>query len=107
MTKADLADLIHEKLSCQKKEAVELLDLTLGILKEAIATEGHVKISGFGNFVGAEEGRPYRKEPADRGNHHHFVTESSYVQAERNIEESNQSKAIDTGRSAFTTHHYS
>ncbi|MFZ4859770.1 MAG: integration host factor subunit alpha [Desulfuromonadaceae bacterium] len=51
MTKADLADLIHEKLSCQKKEAVELLDLTLGILKEAIATEGHVRISGFGNLV--------------------------------------------------------
>lgn len=47
MTKVDLADLIHEKLSCQKKEAVELLDLTLEILKEAIATEGHVKISGF------------------------------------------------------------
>jgi integration host factor subunit alpha len=51
MTKADLADLIHEKLSCQKKEAVELLELTLEILKETIATEGHVKINGFGNFV--------------------------------------------------------
>lgn len=51
MTKADLADLIHERLSCQKREAVELVDLTLDILKEAIATEGHVKISGFGNFV--------------------------------------------------------
>ena len=51
MTKADLADLIHEKLSCQKREAVGLLDLTLEILKEAIATEGHVKISGFGNFM--------------------------------------------------------
>jgi integration host factor subunit alpha len=34
-----------------KKEAVELLDLTLEILKEAIATEGHEKIGGFGNFV--------------------------------------------------------
>lgn len=51
MTKADLANLIHEKISCQKREAVELVDLTLEILKEAIATEGHVKISGFGNFV--------------------------------------------------------
>ena len=51
MTKADLADIIHERLSCQKKEAIELVDLTLDILKEAIASEGHVKISGFGNFV--------------------------------------------------------
>lgn len=51
MTKADIADKIHERLACHKKEAVELLDLTLEVLKEAIATEGHVKISGFGNFV--------------------------------------------------------
>jgi len=51
MTKADLADLVQEKLSCQKKHAVELVDLTLDILKDAIATEGHVKVSGFGNFV--------------------------------------------------------
>ncbi|HEY6874203.1 MAG TPA: integration host factor subunit alpha [Geobacteraceae bacterium] len=51
MTKADLADKVYERLSCQKKEAVELVELTLDILKEAIATEGHVKISGFGNFV--------------------------------------------------------
>ena len=51
MTKADLADLVQEKLSCQKKEAIELVDLALEILKDAIATEGHVKISGFGNFV--------------------------------------------------------
>lgn len=51
MTKADLAEKIYERLSCQKKEAVELVDLTLDILKEAIATEGHAKISGFGNFV--------------------------------------------------------
>lgn len=51
MTKADLADKIQEKLSCHKKEAVELVELTLDILKDAIATEGNVKISGFGNFV--------------------------------------------------------
>lgn len=51
MTKADLAEIIYERLTCQKKEAVELVDLVMGILKEAIATEGHVKISGFGNFM--------------------------------------------------------
>lgn len=51
MTKADLADRIQEKISCQKKEAVELVELVMETLKAAIATEGHVKISGFGNFV--------------------------------------------------------
>ena len=35
----------------RKKEAVELVELVAETLKEAIATEGHVKISGFGNFV--------------------------------------------------------
>jgi integration host factor subunit alpha len=51
MTKADLVEKVYERLSCQKKEAVELVDLTLDILKEAIATDGLVKISGFGNFT--------------------------------------------------------
>lgn len=51
MTKADLADLVQEKLNCNKNVAIDCVEHTLEILKEAIATEGHVKISGFGNFV--------------------------------------------------------
>jgi integration host factor subunit alpha len=51
MTKADLAEKIYEGLSCQKKEAIELVELVMETLKEAIATEGNVKLSGFGNFV--------------------------------------------------------
>ena len=51
MTKADLAEKIYEKLSCTKDEAFDLVELTLETLKEAIAKEGHVKISGFGNFI--------------------------------------------------------
>jgi integration host factor subunit alpha len=49
MTRADLADKIQESISCQKKEALELVDLALEILKEAIAIEEHMKIRGFGN----------------------------------------------------------
>ena len=35
----------------QRKDADELVELVMETLKEAIATEGHVKINGFGNFV--------------------------------------------------------
>lgn len=51
MTKADLADILNEKLSYSKKEAIDLVELTLEVFKAAIVTEGQVKISGFGNFV--------------------------------------------------------
>ena len=55
MTKADLAEILYEKLSFNKKEAVDLVELVMETLKEAIATEGHVKIHGFGNFVVREK----------------------------------------------------
>jgi integration host factor subunit alpha len=51
MTKADIAEKVYEKLSCTKDEAFDLVELTLETLKEAIAKEGHVKITGFGNFT--------------------------------------------------------
>jgi integration host factor subunit alpha len=51
MTKADLAEKVYEKLSCTKEEAFDLVELTLETLKEAIIKEGHVKITGFGNFA--------------------------------------------------------
>jgi integration host factor subunit alpha len=51
MTKADLGEKVYKKLSCTKDEAFDLVELTLEVLKEAIAKEGHVKIAGFGNFV--------------------------------------------------------
>jgi integration host factor subunit alpha len=50
MTKVDLAEILNERHSYNKKEAIELVELTLDILKDAITTEGHLKISGFGNF---------------------------------------------------------
>jgi integration host factor subunit alpha len=51
MTKADIADKVYEKLGCSKEQAYDLVELTLEMLKQAITKEGHVKISGFGNFV--------------------------------------------------------
>ena len=51
MTKADIVDNVSNKLGCTKDDAYDLVELTLETLKEAIAKEGHVKITGFGNFV--------------------------------------------------------
>ncbi len=51
MTKADLAEKVCKGLSCTKNEAFDLVELTLETLKQAIVTEGKVKIGGFGNFV--------------------------------------------------------
>lgn len=51
MTKADLTGKIQEKISCQKKEAVELMEFVIETLKDTITAAGHAKISGFGNFV--------------------------------------------------------
>jgi integration host factor subunit alpha len=51
MTKADIVDIVSNKLGCTKDDAYDLVELTLETLKDAIAREGLVKISGFGNFV--------------------------------------------------------
>jgi integration host factor subunit alpha len=63
MTKADIAERVSEKLSCTKNEAFDMVELTLETLKEAIAREGHVKISGFGNFVVKEKAARRGRNP--------------------------------------------
>jgi integration host factor subunit alpha len=54
LTKADLADLIHEYLNrgnnYSKKECLDLVDQVFEVTKRAIVDEGKLKLSGFGNF---------------------------------------------------------
>lgn len=63
MTKADLVDKVYENLKCTKDEAFDLVQLTLEVLKEAIATEGKVKIGGFGNFTVRKKGDRKGRNP--------------------------------------------
>ena len=55
MTKADLADKIHERLyylnGATKKECGDLTDLVFEVMKRAIVEEGKLKVAGFGNFA--------------------------------------------------------
>lgn len=62
MTKADLAQAICERVGAySKKEAAELVDLTLEVMRSALERGSSVKISGFGHFALRSKGpRPGR-----------------------------------------------
>jgi integration host factor subunit alpha len=51
MTKADLVDLIYERVGLSKREAGEVVEAVFAIIRGALRKSGKVKISGFGTFV--------------------------------------------------------
>ena len=61
MRKADLATEIYEKVGVSKKEAADLVELVLDMIKGVLQKAESFKIAGFGNFVvrskGARKGR--------------------------------------------------
>jgi integration host factor subunit alpha len=63
MTKSELAEKVYEKLSCTKNEACDLVEQALETLKKSIIDKGHVKISGFGNFVVREKAARRGRNP--------------------------------------------
>lgn len=55
--------IFYEKLSCTKDEAFDLVQLTLEVLMVAIATEGKVKIGGFGSLMVRERAARRGRNP--------------------------------------------
>ena len=51
MKKADIANELYDKIGISKKEALDIVELILGTLKESLKGGETVKIAGFGNFV--------------------------------------------------------
>ena len=51
MTKADLVDVVYERVGYSKKEAVTVVEELFAIIREGLCAGGKVKISGFGSFV--------------------------------------------------------
>jgi integration host factor subunit alpha len=51
MTKADLVELIYERIGLSKKEAGEIVEAVFAIIKDRLRDGEKVKISGFGTFV--------------------------------------------------------
>lgn len=50
LTKADLADRLHEEVGLNKREAKELVELFFEEIRDALENDQPVKLSGFGNF---------------------------------------------------------
>ncbi len=52
MTKADLVEIVHEKIGgLSKKEAQEIVESIFETMKMNLQAGEKIKISGFGNFV--------------------------------------------------------
>ena len=50
MTKKNLAEKIHTTLCLSKKEALDMLEGVLSIMKDTLESGDKIKIAGFGTF---------------------------------------------------------
>ncbi len=50
LTKADLAEKLHEELGLNKREVKDIVELFFSEIRVALESGNQVKISGFGNF---------------------------------------------------------
>ncbi|MCG8466187.1 MAG: integration host factor subunit alpha [Xanthomonadales bacterium] len=50
LTKADLANCLHEEVGLNKREAKEFVDAYFELIRITLEQGEHVKLSGFGNF---------------------------------------------------------
>jgi integration host factor subunit alpha len=55
MTKADLVRVVYENIGFSKKEASDLVECVLEIMKSSLENGEKVKVSGFGSFLVREK----------------------------------------------------
>ena len=56
MRKADIANEIYEKVGVSKKEAADIVEFVLNLMKGVLQKGESIKIAGFGNFVVRSKG---------------------------------------------------
>ena len=63
-TKTDIVEAVYAKqIGFTKKEASELVDAVLDVMKEAIGNGETVKVSGFGKFVVKQKSERVGRNP--------------------------------------------
>ena len=63
MTKADIVEMIYERVGFSKKESAELVETVFDVIKEALVNGEKVKFSGFGNFIVREKNARKGRNP--------------------------------------------
>jgi integration host factor subunit alpha len=63
MRKADIANEIYEKVGVSKKEAADIVEFVLNLMKNVLHKGESIKIAGFGNFVVRSKGPRKGRNP--------------------------------------------
>ncbi|MGP1282601.1 MAG: integration host factor subunit alpha [Parasphingopyxis sp.] len=63
LTRADLADSVHETLGLSRADSAQLVESVLAHMCDALSDGENVKISGFGSFVLRDKGERIGRNP--------------------------------------------
>ena len=63
LTRADLADIVHQKLGLSRAESAGLVERVLHHMCHALSDGANVKISGFGTFILRDKGQRVGRNP--------------------------------------------
>lgn len=63
LTRADLADVVHQQLGLSRAEAAGLVERVLFHMCHALSEGENVKISGFGSFILRDKGERVGRNP--------------------------------------------
>ena len=63
LTKADLAERLHEELGLNKREVKDIVELFFSEIRVALESGNQVKISGFGNFDLRDKNQRHGRNP--------------------------------------------
>jgi integration host factor subunit alpha len=63
LTRADLADTVHNSLGLSRADSAQLVESLLDHLCDALADGENVKISGFGSFILRDKGERIGRNP--------------------------------------------
>ena len=63
LTRADLADVVHNKLGLSRAESSQLVERVLHHMCHALSEGENVKISGFGSFILRDKGQRVGRNP--------------------------------------------